>query len=309
MSRILGIGGVAYDMLAMIPHLPAWEEIEYIQEYQVQQGGMVATAMVAAAKLGGNTEYFGAVGDDLQGKFLLENFKINKVLHDRTLVINGGDSAFTIVLIHKGTGRRSFIHNKGIQIRSELTMDEIDLSGVSHVLFDGFYFNTAFRTAKKIRETGGIVSITDISPRNREKQLRDFLELIDYPILSELFVRPYTNISNALEAGKSLFSKKNKALLITCGDKGVHIITNEGTVFVPSFQVKLVDSTGAGDVFHGAFCFGMWKGYGLKEAAVFASAVAALKCTKIGGQKGIPNFQETRDFILQRSPECRDWLV
>ena len=95
---------------------------------------------------------------------------------------------------------------------------------------------------------------------------------------------------------------------MTCGERGVYIITDQGTDFIPAFEVAVVDTTGAGDVFHGAFLFSLWKGYGLREAVVFSSAVAALKCTKIGGQAGIPDFPQTREFLMQRLPNEVAWI-
>ena len=72
--------------------------------------------------------------------------------------------------------------------------------------------------------------------------------------------------------------------------------------------MEAVDTTGAGDVFHGAFAFARWSGYDLKESVVLASAVAAVKCTKIGGQSGIPTFEEVKKFLALRLPGGAGWL-
>jgi sugar/nucleoside kinase (ribokinase family) len=115
-------------------------------------------------------------------------------------------------------------------------------------------------------------------------------------------------MEDPLEAGKKFYNKRNKAVLVTCGAHGVYIITNEGSEHIPAFRIKPVDTTGAGDVFHGAFLFSLWKGYGLREATIFSSAVSALKCMKIGGQNGIPDFNETKKFIVERLPDAAAWL-
>jgi sulfofructose kinase len=307
MCELLGLGSVCYDMLTVIPEMPPWEGCQYIEAYQVQQGGMVATALVAASKLGAKTEYIGGISNDLQGEFLKDNFKKHNVKTDRIRVFENESSPFSTVLIHKGTSRRSFIHYKGVQARAELFDGALDLSGVRFILFDGFYFNTAMRIARQARQAG-IISVTDISPRNRNPKIREYLSLIDYPILSELFVKSYQHMEDPLEAGKKLYSKNNQALLVTCGERGVYIITAEGSEHIPAYAIKPVDTTGAGDVFHGAFLFSLWKGYGIHEAAIFSSAVSALKCMKIGGQNGIPDFNETKEFIIGRLPSCATWL-
>lgn len=308
MNEILGIGSASYDMLSVISKMPSWEEIEYIEEYQVQQGGMVATALVAASKLGADVEYIGGIGHDPQGDFLKANFQKYNVNLDRLQVFENDSSAFTYVLIHQETGKRTLIHNKGVQVRANLIAEDIDLSGIQFILFDGFYFETALATARRARDAG-IISVTDLSPRNRNPKILEYLQLIDYPILSELFVNSYLQMEDPLVAGKKIFKSSNKALLVTCGERGVYIITDDGAEHIPAYKIKPIDTTGAGDVFHGAFLFSLWKGYGLREAVFFASAVSALKCTKIGGQSGIPSFNETRDFLMRQLPGCAVWLI
>jgi sugar/nucleoside kinase (ribokinase family) len=307
MSELLAIGGITCDMLSVITEMPSWEATTYIEDYQMQQGGMAATAIVAASRLGASTEYIGGISDDPQGEFLRNNFRKYHVKNDRIRVFENELTPFTIVLIDKATGRRTFLHKKGVQERPELFRADIDLTGVRFILFDGFYFDTALRTAKQARERG-IVSVTDISPRNRNPKLLQYMELIDYPIVSEIFIKSYFQTDKVLEAGKKLYNNNNKALLITCGERGVYMITAEGCRHIPAFGIKPVDTTGAGDVFHGAFLFSLWKGYELHEAALFSSAVSALKCTKIGGQSGIPDFDETKQFLIRQLPDGAVWL-
>ncbi len=307
MSRILGIGGTAYDMLAVIPHMPAWEEVEYIEEYEVQQGGMVATGIVAASRLGAKTEYIGALGDDPEAQFHIENFTRHNVLQEKVITYPGESSAITVVLVHAGTGRRSFIHYKGVNAKPRLDLQEFDFSEVSHLLLDGFFFDTAMEAAREARRLN-ITTVTDMSPRTRNPNLPEYLNLIDYPVLSELFLCPYTNIQNPLEAGKSIIQQGNKSLIVTCGEKGSYIITHEGTEHLPTYPIQMVDSTGAGDVFHGGFIFALWKGYSVSDSVRFASACAALNCTRIGGQKGIPDYIEVCNFLLQQNPGNKSWI-
>jgi sulfofructose kinase len=307
MAEILGLGCVSYDMLSVIPEMPAWEAVEYIAEYQVQQGGIAATATVAASKLGAPVEFIGGIAPGFQGEFLKDNFRKYGVACDRIRVFEDGTSQFTVVLIHQASGRRSFIINKGVQDRTELFSGDLDLAGARFMLLDGYYFDTTLRIVGQARKEG-VVTITDLSQRNFHPRMREYLSLVDYPILPEMYVKAFCNIDDPLEAGKRMYHPDNKALIVTCGDRGAQIITSEGTDFVPAFTVTPVDTTGAGDVFHGAFAFALWKGYGLREAVIFASAVSALKCTKMGGQSGIPDFEDAREFMLSRMPECAGWL-
>jgi len=301
------MGCIAYDMLAVIDTVPDWENLEYIQSYEVQQGGMAATAMVAASVLGADVEFLGSIGDDDEGEYHKRNFGKYGVKCDRVIVRKGEKSPFTFVLVEKGTGKRIFLHHKGVQDRDVLSDTDLDFGGARYVLLDGFYFQTALKMAAQARKQG-LVTVTDTSMRNRQPRLLEYLDLIDYPVLSEVFAMNYSGIKDPLGAGKKLLQKNNKALIVTCSGEGLHIITHGGCSQVQAFKITPVDTTGAGDVFHGAFIFSLWKGFGLTEAATFSSAVSALKCTKMGGQSGIPTFEATKKFILENRPECSAWL-
>lgn len=307
MSRILGMGGISYDMVSVLPEMPTWEATEYIQEYEVQQGGMVATAMVAASKLGAEVEYIGGIGNDFQASVMRDNFKKYNVRCERMIVTQGGITPFTFVLVDQKSGRRCLIHKKGVQERAFLTDLPIDLEGVGFLLLDGFYFETALHLAREARKRG-LISVCDLSARNADERLPEFLKLIDYPVLSEVFLAHYFPGKEPLIAAKDLLSENNRAIVVTRGETGSWIISKDNLEHIPAFKIKPVDTTGAGDVFHGAFIFSLWKGYGIREAVIFSSAVSALKCQKIGGQAGIPTFEETQQFILSRSPECHNWI-
>jgi sulfofructose kinase len=308
MRPIVGVGQVVYDLLVSVPELPAWEDTTYVEEYQIQQGGMAATAVVTASRLGAKTEFIGGIGDDLQGEFAKKSFYKDDVICDRMRVFENELTPISMVFIQKSTGMRSFVHNKGVEAKKSLfdVGVDIDLAGVRYILFDGFYPDTILRTAKRARQAG-IVSVADISPGTRIPNAAEILSLIDYPIVSEAFIKTYFGTREILKTAEGLFGGDNKAFLVTCGEKGVYLVTNKGSEFLPSFKVPVVDTTGAGDVFHGAFLFSLWKEYPIRDAAVFSNAVAALKCTKIGGQAGIPDFDQTKEFLARNYPAGGAW--
>ena len=98
MSRILGLGGVTVDLIGVVDHIPRSDEVIRLQEYRMQQGGMVATALVAAARLGAETAFFGAVGDDQNGRFILDSFAAEGVDTSGVQVVSGGTSAFSFII-------------------------------------------------------------------------------------------------------------------------------------------------------------------------------------------------------------------
>jgi ribokinase len=91
-----------------------------------------------------------------------------------------------------------------------------------------------------------------------------------------------------------------KVLSITSGERGSLNVSQNEFLEIPSFKVDAIDTTGAGDVFHGGYIYGLLKSWNLRNTAVFASAVAAMKCRKIGAQAGIPSFTEATEFLNER---------
>ena len=88
-----------------------------------------------------------------------------------------------------------------------------------------------------------------------------------------------------------------EAIIVTLGEKGSISVSNEGYFYQPAYEIKAVDTTGCGDVFHGAFIFGLLQNWNLKEKIRFATATAALKCRDIGGRTAIPDLREVEDFL------------
>ena len=115
MNRILGLGGVTTDQFGVVDHIPDADEVIRLQDYHVQQGGMVATALVAAARLGADTEFLGAVGDDANGQRSLQSFAAERVATTGVRIVAGAVSAFSFILVEKNSGLRTIIHEPGIQ--------------------------------------------------------------------------------------------------------------------------------------------------------------------------------------------------
>jgi ribokinase len=86
----------------------------------------------------------------------------------------------------------------------------------------------------------------------------------------------------------------------TEGKDGSYTLTAEERFHTPAFDIRVVDTTGAGDVFHGAYLVGLLHGWNLQDVAIFATAVSAIKCTHLGGRKGIPTFEQTLTFLQQQ---------
>lgn len=304
MSKILGLGGVTTDQIGLVDHIPGADEVIRLQGYRVEQGGMAATALVAAARLGAQAEFLGAVGDDANGNHALERFAAQGVATPRVRVLAGAISAFSFILVDSRSGKRTIIHEPGVQRNRALELSKPDykalLEAAGYLHLDGFWMDTAIELAETARQTGIPVTL-DIGQNQRDPKIEALLGLADYVIPSLPFALRFTKQDRAERAAEALLGYGAKGVIQTLGERGAFVMLEDGERFtVPAFAVDVVDTTGAGDSFHGGLLFALSRDYALKEAVVFASAVAALKCTKLGGQSGLPTLPQVRAFLTDR---------
>lgn len=296
MSAILGIGGVTLDRVGVVPRMPGWDEVEYISQLDTRQGGMVATAMMTAASLGADAEYVGGIGDDAEGEFILTALRRGRVRADHIRTFHGGRTPVSFVLVHEGTGERTIIHHRGVQEESSLQNVDIDLSVVAYLHLDGYWFDTALEAARKARAAGIIVTIDPSSSISREKGEALF-PLADYIIPSMKYAGRLTGESDPGKAARALLRYGARGVIITLGKDGCVGVSPGSEEYIPAFDVDVVDTTGAGDAFHGGFIYALSTGKDLREAVRFSSAVAALKCARPGGREGLPTLEEVQCFL------------
>ena len=131
----------------------------------------------------------------------------------------------------------------------------------------------------------------------------ELVKYVDWFVASKDFSREYTGLDDPHEAARVMLEKTGaEYAVITMGNRGgLHYDGKEFGAY-PIFDVPVVDSTGCGDVFHGAFITAMLRGLPLYEAYVFSSAVSSLKCTKPGGRSGIPTYEEVCAFLRDTPP-------
>lgn len=187
MKKILGLGGVTTDQIGVVDHIPSSDEVIRLQEYRLQQGGMVATALVAAARLGAETEFLGAVGDDQNGRFAVERFAAEGVGTAGVRVVPDSISAFSFILVEKVSGKRTIIHEPGVQRNRRLNDLPGDpsafLSGVGYLHLDGFWMDTAVALAENAKEAGIPITL-DIGQNQRDPKIGTLLALADFVVPS-----------------------------------------------------------------------------------------------------------------------------
>ena len=296
---IVGIGRPCVDILTIVERLPKSNSNSGILDFSRQGGGNVATAVVAAARLGANVGFIGLSGVCTHGKFIREDFEYNDVDISKSKIIEGKPSDFAIILSDLETRGRSILY-KGGNIRrietEDLDKDYITNADILHLEGCGEPEKTA---ALWMKEAGKKVAY-DVA--NYSEQIKQFTPYIDIFIASEFYYKAAFGESESFadyEKNCKIVAESGPEIVVfTLGDKGcVGYTKSEGFFVEEGLKVKVVDTLGAGDVYHGAFLAGLSKGFSARESASFANAVSAIKIGYIGGRAGIPSFDVVGNFM------------
>lgn len=294
MMDVVGVGSACMDLVVRVPHLPGPDEAMRLEEYTLQGGGKVATALVAVARLGLRAAFIGAVGDDTFGRQIVAEFAAEGVRAEGVRVQFGRASAFSTVLADSATGTRSIMWSPGTVSPIALTQADLDrIAGAKYLLVSEP--SPAALAAAAHARAHGVRVVCDAD--YYEPDFSRLLPLIDICIASAHFVREF---APGLTPEQALDRLGSPVAIVTLGALGAVGRTSEGLFRTPAFRVSVVDTTGAGDVFHGAYIAGLVQGYSPVQAVRYASAVSALKCRALGGRKGIPTHQETLAFLAQQ---------
>jgi sulfofructose kinase len=297
----LGFGICAADYLCIVPKYPELDEKTEAIEFSLQGGGPVATALVTLARLGCTTTFIGRIGDDTNGKFLLNEFAREKVDTTGIIIDESTPTNQAFIWIDQQSGKKSIVlNNKHYRkvLPTEINLDHI--GSLSYLLIDGRDTAATFELIKYAKTKGARIIIDAGSHRDRMDEL---LSLVDYPVVSESFCQKHLRLTDYKEAIKKLLDFGAKAAVVTCGSNGCYGGDLDGIYYQPAFQLNVVDTTGAGDVFHGAFIFGLLKNWELPYILRFASATAAIKCAKIGGRSAVPDFRSVNKFLQKFQTE------
>jgi len=294
---VVGVGYCAVDYLGIVPRYPAVDEKVGMTEFVRQGGGITATAMVAVGRLGGRARYIGKVGDDDFGRFIIAELEKEGVDTSRVVIEPGASSQFSFVVVDQATGKRTiFWTSSGIKFEaSEIRREDILAGKVLHV--DAHHPSAAIQAATWASEAGMPIVMDAGTMREGSDEIARMATVL---ITSGLFARRFTGKDDPEQAARRMFDSGKLISGVTLGEKGCVYVTKDGVFHQPAFEVEVVDTTGAGDVFHGALSFGVSRGWQPREIVEFASAVAALKCTKLGGRTGIPTYAQVTDFLRAR---------
>jgi len=306
MFDVIGLGACAFDFLGIVPFYPSLDERVRMLELHRQGGGEAATALVTLSRLGVRTSFVGKIGDDETGRFILDEFEKEKVDTSHIVIERGGSSILAFCVIDKKTGKRTILWHKRMKplLPGELDKEFMLSANVLHL--DQHEPEAAIAAAHWFREAGSKV-VLDID--KVDSRLERIVGLVDVLICSEVFAKSFGRENDYFDAAEKIASLGPKTIVITLGEKGC-LCKSVTTVFLQrAFEVDVVDTTGSGDVFHGAFIYGILQDWSLRKIAEFSNAVAAMKCTRVGGRAGIPSRTQVDRFLenakLRNDPSSR----
>ena len=304
MTEVIGIGAVVYDVLMKADSFPKEDTKLIAKEIKTQCGGPEATALVAMSKLGVKAEHFGTLGNDAYGRYVLSELNRYGVKTDKARLVEGASSFFSLVLLNMSNTSRTCLVDRGnAPMPTEADLDVETLKNAKYLHVDGNQLEFAILAAKKAREYGVKVSY---DAGGTYKDVEALLPWVDVLIPSEEYALKMSGCTDAVEAAKALYAKyRPETLIVTQGSRGGFLLENGRERRYPVYPVEAIDSNGAGDTFHGAFVAARVKGLTVYEAACFASATSALKCTRFGAQEGIPRWDEVETFMKTNKGELR----
>ncbi len=315
-GEIIAVGLACYDHIITVPSLERVGEGAHVPTVLAQGGGVAATAAVAARKLGARVQLWARVGDDVHGRMVAEELRRFGVDTSQFVMLETGRTPVSTVLVEEPTGERRFLYFPGEDLEQGWETPQYSrIDRASAVLVDGRWPAVCLAATRRARACG-VPSVADIGHASTEEA--EILKLVDYPVLSEVALPELVgrkglpgkaggstrewDPEGADEFARGLLAGSARAVVVTRGEKGLWLWEPGRDDIIErrelgAFAVEVVDTTGAGDCFHGAFAYAIAGGRTATEAAEFASAAGAIACTGLGGQRSAPTLDQVEALL------------
>ena len=299
---VVGMGLNSVDFISVVPEFPVPNSKMKMLQFSKQGGGQVATAMVALSRWSVKTKYIGKVGEDELGQFSLNSIRQEGVDVSSVTIEPNATNQFAMIIVDGSTGDRTILWNRDERLmyrEGELRKEEIRSGKLLHL--DGHDIDASIQCVRwaKEEEIPIVVDLDKVEPLTSE-----LIKEVDFVITSSRFPMLFTGISDQKKALLELQKHTSGFLCATLGHEGAMALVNGEFLCIEGLKVKSADTTGAGDIFHAGFIYGLLQNWEVVEILRFANAAAALKCQDLGGRKRIPTLEETQKFLnLSRPPK------
>jgi ribokinase len=297
---ILGVGDADIDLFLRTPRLPGRDEKVLGELVGECPGGIVANFCVAAARMGARVALASVVGDDRYGEMALKALRAAGVETEPVVVKRGGRTYFCVVLLDDSGEKALTVVTTDCLAPGWDDVDPArfcDARLIHMMAADMDYTIWAAREAKR-RDT--LVSL-DIEPTTRGERMEDLETLLAHVDLAFPNAAGLREIAgdDLLAGARRLLDLGPRVVVVSMGADGSLLVTADEAIALPARRVPVVDTTGAGDCFNGAFVAGYLKGWDVRRCGELATAAAALSVTRVGAQTGVPTLAEAEAFAAR----------
>lgn len=295
---VVGVGLNATDTLILLPKFPAYAGKVAFTGEMLSPGGQVASAMVTCARLGLRTKYIGTIGDDERGRIQIESLQGSGIDLSDVQIRRNCPNQTAYIMIDQTTGERTVLWQRSDCLRldpQEITVDQITSARLLHI--DG-HDTPAVEKAARIAHEHNIPVTVDVDTIYHG--FDRVLPHVSHLVASSEFPIQWTNERDPFRALTVIQEEYGmRVAAMTLGAHGSLARFENRFYYSPAFVVNCVDTTGAGDTFHGAFCYAVLQEWPLQHALDFANAMAALNCTALGARGGIRPEADARALMAR----------
>jgi len=308
-SKIVIVGSYNTDLMSKTPWLPKHGETVLGGPFKLGPGGKGSNQAVAAARLGAEVCFVGCIGEDYFGEIASNNFIKEKINIDYLKVSKTQHTGMAFILVDDKTAENMIVVAPGSNMEIDIPLVEnardLIMSADIILLQLEIPVEIVEHVIGLVYKSNHTISILNPAPGKKlEKKVLEKVSLMT-PNRSELELitnRSVNTIEEAENAAKEMISAGVKDVVVTLGKEGALVVNSKKTTHVPTFEeVKIVDTTGAGDAFNGGLAIALSEGKNLVEATYFANAVASLNVTKIGTAPAMPYRKEVEEFLKNHS--------
>ena len=300
---ILGLGAVAVDDFIYVEHYPLPDEKARVVGRQRKCGGLTAIALVAAARLGARCAYAGVLGHDDLSRLALECMEREKIDVSSVKQTAAARPIYSNIVVDQQRGTRNIFFDVAGFVGANVEAPASLIESCRVLFVDNFRLPGMIRAARLARRAG-IPVVADFESHSGSR-FPELLALTNHLILSRGFAAALTGKRSPDKALRALAGPSHEVVVITCGADGCWFWSKELSApgYLNAFKVKAVDTTGCGDVFHGAYAFALARNLPLSERLRLASAAAALKASSNGGPAAIPTLGKVKRFLKHELPD------
>ncbi len=296
---VVGFGQNTVDHVCVLPEYPRIDTKTEILRYEKLPGGQIATAVVFASRLGLSCKYIGKIGSDENGRLSAESLRQERIDLSSLSIAEGARNHCSIIMVDSGSGERTIIWDRDRLLTYPVAeLHRADICAGRVLLLDGHDQEAAAQAARWAAEEG-VAVVADLD--RVEANSAQLLGSVDFLIASADFPSELAGLADPQASLLALRKQCHGFLAVTLGASGAMAVLGERCCRFPGFRVRAVDTTGAGDIFHGAFVYGLLQNWPVGEIMSFANAAAALSCAHLGARSVTPRLDEILE--LRRLPD------